>query len=552
MGCSTQSAGVRCSRPPASLGSWICWRCAATMRVSAHCRVQQAGDARKELDLLRSAGVSLPAQVDVHMPPMTDAGDRGMHHTKALLLKYATGLRLIVYTGAPDPEELTPLLQVVWFQVQEKHWEDFGGVLFDFVQATLLGFRTQAALDLLRCIASHDYKFARAALVPSVPGPDRGHHTGEDMHKWGHLRLRGLLQREGLRPFKGKVLYGTASLNSMYPGHIKDCKESFGDDLRLLWCSRDTVRMTMQRGFQSGTPLVAKKTAFYSNEVKDMLYHNEGREAVGRELSPPHIKQCCWVGKDGLDAVSVGSHNFSMAAWGRLDVEKGSLFIRHFELSVVSFPSLEAAWRRSEQFGFSCTPPPGAPPPGPDPRMEGCERVVFVAFDASNPYKRAPCVAKAVGGAWVLLVPAPLSFSPSPSKYDFDEDSPWLWGHDYGPDLRDLNGHTYREAMRQPKWHHYLTPLEVLLQQKALAEAAQESAPAQGDSPGSGEDAEDDALTGAAAGEGDSGKRRRRRRQQEALLAEEAEEAAEEEEEAVRRAKQLSLQSFQADQQAAL
>lgn len=91
----------------------------------------------KDLDLLRSTGVPLPARVDVHRPVMRDwldlgegclhhrrAGKSGIvedcaasvrsvlsalpclpapgiHHTKALLLKYETGLRGIVYTGAP-------------------------------------------------------------------------------------------------------------------------------------------------------------------------------------------------------------------------------------------------------------------------------------------------------------------------------------------------------------------------------------------------------------------------------------------------------------------
>lgn len=37
------------------------------------------------------------------------------------------------------------------------------------------------------------------------------------------------------------------------------------------------------------------------------------------------------------------SHNFSQAALGLLSMETGSLLIRSYELSVVCFPSLEAA-----------------------------------------------------------------------------------------------------------------------------------------------------------------------------------------------------------------
>ena len=37
----------------------------------------------------------------------------------------------------------------------------------------------------------HDFSSARAFLVPSVPGT----HTGNDVNKYGHMRVRSLLQQ---------------------------------------------------------------------------------------------------------------------------------------------------------------------------------------------------------------------------------------------------------------------------------------------------------------------------------------------------------------------
>ena len=104
-------------------------------------------------------------------------------------------------------------------------------------------------LHILDMIAQHDFSLARAALVASVPGPESGVHRGASsafavgdlqgracdcssgaaarglqealhawrmttvagatMHKWGHLALRGILERQGLlATFRGSVLSG--------------------------------------------------------------------------------------------------------------------------------------------------------------------------------------------------------------------------------------------------------------------------------------------------------------------------------------------------------
>lgn len=46
-----------------------------------------------------------------------------------------------------------------------------------------------------RSLRQYDFTSARVALVPSVPGT-RPKHKGADLYKYGHMRVRGLLETE--------------------------------------------------------------------------------------------------------------------------------------------------------------------------------------------------------------------------------------------------------------------------------------------------------------------------------------------------------------------
>ena len=63
--------------------------------------------------------------------------------------------------------------------------------------------------------------------------------------------------------------------------------------------------------------------------------------------------------------------------------------------------------------------------------MEGSACVEFVPFSSADPEARQPCTVSAADGTRVLHVPAPLTFSTTPAKYDFgagSSDEPWYWG----------------------------------------------------------------------------------------------------------------------------
>ncbi len=46
-------------------------------------------------------------------------------------------------------------------------------------QESLCGFKNCHHVDLLKMVASHDFSFPRAALLPSVPGREAACHFGE-------------------------------------------------------------------------------------------------------------------------------------------------------------------------------------------------------------------------------------------------------------------------------------------------------------------------------------------------------------------------------------
>lgn len=68
-----------------------------------------------------------------------------------------------------------------------------------------------------RTLKQYDFRSARVALVPSVPGTGRNQHKGDDLHKYGHMRVRALLSKEKVLLKEGghKVVFQFSSLASL-------------------------------------------------------------------------------------------------------------------------------------------------------------------------------------------------------------------------------------------------------------------------------------------------------------------------------------------------
>ena len=141
----------------------------------------------------------------------------GCHHAKYLLLGFADGLRVVVHTANMiyvDMHDKTNSVYVQDFPRKRAATaadaaaaapaaSPFEESLRDYVRTLLAhggpaserrawpGEEAPAALDEL--LARYDFSRAYAHLVPTAPG----HHVGAERFKWGHPRVRTLLERDG-------------------------------------------------------------------------------------------------------------------------------------------------------------------------------------------------------------------------------------------------------------------------------------------------------------------------------------------------------------------
>ncbi|CAN0315819.1 unnamed protein product, partial [Ectocarpus sp. 12 AP-2014] len=130
-----------------------------------------------------------------------------------IILKFPTGVRVVVLTANFVAVDVTDKSQGVWYQDFPKRTS--GSCAFqvcsDGSPAKATGSIWRRHCAPLPCRNSphflllglipqfYDFRAARVALVPSVPGtggntPGTGGkpHKGRDLHKYGHMRVRAL------------------------------------------------------------------------------------------------------------------------------------------------------------------------------------------------------------------------------------------------------------------------------------------------------------------------------------------------------------------------
>lgn len=168
----------------------------------------------------------------------------GIHHTKAFVLVYARGVRVIVHTANLIFIDCNDKTQAIWWQdyprvagsEKEKSSQssekssqspetsnDFGATLLRYLRALKL---PRAEWERLHtALENVDFSGARVALVPSTPG----RHIGTDMAGQGHLRARALLQKaEFSARFRGApIICQCSSLGSLSAKWLSDLQQSF-------------------------------------------------------------------------------------------------------------------------------------------------------------------------------------------------------------------------------------------------------------------------------------------------------------------------------------
>eukprot|EP00045_Choanoeca_perplexa_P014371 m.168753 g.168753 ORF g.168753 m.168753 type:complete len:529 (-) comp16656_c0_seq3:84-1670(-) len=314
-----------------------------------------------EADKLRYQQLKVQIALAPNLPPY------GTHHTKMMLLFYKQGLRVVVHTANLIHRDWLDKTQGVWVspllprldpskdRVQQATGcgptDTFGHDLYQYV--CRYGSSTKM-VSVRQRLAAHDFSAVKDRLVASVPGTFKG---DRDRHRWGHLRLRRLLEQSAVATPVSTVVLQFSSLGKLDKSGLgpkgwlggqvrKSMSVSSGPEpeLRILFPSKANVRDS-NRGWQHGgsIPHSSKYEQLHDFIRGPSVGAQWQADWCGRSRAMPHIKTFVgWSAEpDTIAWCLLGSHNLSKSAWGQVEKGDTQLSIKSYELGVlmVSDPS---------------------------------------------------------------------------------------------------------------------------------------------------------------------------------------------------------------------
>ncbi|XP_030533343.1 tyrosyl-DNA phosphodiesterase 1 isoform X2 [Rhodamnia argentea] len=378
-----------------------------------------------------------PANWVLHKPPLPIS--YGTHHSKAMLLVYPTGVRIIVHTANLIYVDWNNKSQGLW--MQDFPWKDpsnaskgcgFEDDLVDYLSALKwpqFNINVPAVGNFTinpSFFKKFDYRDSAVRLIASVPG----YHTGSNLKKWGHMKLRSVLQESTFdKDFqKSPLVYQFSSLGSLDEKWMAELASSMssgfsedkvplglGDPL-IIWPTVEDVRCSLE-GYAAGNAIPSP----LKNVEKEFLkkyWANWKATHTGRCRAMPHIKTYTRYKGQKLAWLLLTSANLSKAAWGALQKNNSQLMIRSYELGVLFLPS---SIRRRGRI-FSCT-------------NKGVPSEDVSASSHNSEVRRA----KLVTLAWQRsldkdsshdIIPLPVPYELPPQSYS-QEDVPWSWDRRY-------------------------------------------------------------------------------------------------------------------------
>ncbi|CAB3995701.1 tyrosyl-DNA phosphodiesterase 1-like [Paramuricea clavata] len=342
----------------------------------------------------------------------------GTHHSKMMLLLYAEGLRVVITTANLIHADWDKKTQGVWisplFPKYSQENQDEAGPEGSQFQKDLMDYLHQYGPGPLnewrQHVAEHDMSNAKVRLLASVPG----RHIGINKDKWGHMKLRKLLQQYG--EFDDidswPVIGQFSSIGSLGPDKSKWlCSEwlrslastnsltSLDHDpsLHLMFPTVENVRTSLEGYVAGGSLPYSWKTAAKQPYLKDFFCRWKS-ECLGRSRASPHLKSYTRISPDLTKAAwfIMTSANLSKAAWGALEKNGSQLMIRSYEIGVLFLPQ---------------------------------------DFDTSEKFFNLP-ENQAESNGVILRLPFDLPVVPYTN-----EDRPWLWDRQYSQP--DVHGHRW-------------------------------------------------------------------------------------------------------------
>lgn len=376
-----------------------------------------------------------PANWILHKPPLPISF--GTHHSKAMLLVYPRGVRIIVHTANLIFVDWNNKSQGLW--MQDFPWKDqsnpskgcgFENDLIDYLSAlkwpefsvnlaTLGTFNINSAF-----FKKFDYRNAAVRLIASIPG----YHTGNNMKKWGHMKLRTVLQECTFdKEFrKSPLAYQFSSLGSLDEKWMAELAYSmssgYSDDKTplgpgeplIIWPTVEDVRCSIE-GYAAGNAVPSP----VKNVEKDFLKKYWARwmaSHTGRCRAMPHIKTFTRYNGQKLAWFLLTSANLSKAAWGALQKNNSQFMIRSYELGVLFLPY------KTQSSGFSCTSN-GVPSKDKCGQSENSEagrnNLVTLNWQGNR---------NTDSSSEVITLPVPYELPPQPYT---TQDVPWSWDRRY-------------------------------------------------------------------------------------------------------------------------
>ncbi|XP_028398531.1 tyrosyl-DNA phosphodiesterase 1-like isoform X2 [Dendronephthya gigantea] len=341
----------------------------------------------------------------------------GTHHSKMMLLLYTEGLRVVITTANLIHSDWDQKTQGVWISpLFPKYSRENQNVMEPLqFQKDLMSYLHQYGpgplMEWKQHLAEHDMSKARVRLIASVPG----RHVGTNKDRWGHLKLRKLLQQYGefddvnswpvIGQFSSIGSLGPDKSNWLCSEWLKSLSTSKNEasstrhspNLHLVFPSVEDVRTSLEGYIAGGSLPYSLKTASKQPYLQEFFCRWQS-ESLGRSRASPHLKSYARISPDLTKAAwfIMTSANLSKAAWGALEKSGSQLMIRSYEIGVLFLPQ---DFDHSEKF-----------------------------FHLAKNH--------ATSNGFVLKIPYDLPVIPYT-----DKDRPWVWDRQY--ERPDVHGHRW-------------------------------------------------------------------------------------------------------------
>ncbi|CAH8361147.1 unnamed protein product [Eruca vesicaria subsp. sativa] len=421
---------------------WLVSACSKLANIPQVMVIHGEGDGRQEYIQRKK-----PANWILHKPRLPISF--GTHHSKAIFLVYPRGVRVVVHTANLIHVDWNNKSQGLW--MQDFPWKDdedkdttpkscgFEDDLVDYLTVlkwpeftSSLPGRGNVKINAA-FFRKFDYSNATVRLIASVPG----YHTGSNMRKWGHMKLRTILQecifdREFCR---SPLVYQFSSLGSLDEKWLAEFGSSLssgitedrtplghGDPL-IIWPTVEDVRCSLE-GYAAGNAIPSP----LKNVEKPFLKKYWAKwkaDHSARSRAMPHIKTFTRYSDQKLAWFLLTSSNLSKAAWGALQKNNSQLMIRSYELGVLFLPSPV----KTQGCNFSCTDNNPSTMKGKQEtkgEVEKRSKLVTMTWQGDRDSPE------------IISLPVPYQLPPRPYS---SEDVPWSW--DRGYSKKDVYGQVW-------------------------------------------------------------------------------------------------------------